>query len=140
MTIRIAIGADIQTLLLGLLLCSCASTPPAGPEKEVSVFNVFRKGGEVPPREVEGCEFLGSVSASAPAPELGSTVISNPKELLETIKSRARRKGADTAFVSLASGAVLQQELGQDQGRTLRATAFRCGDSTVPQTLGSPVR
>ena len=130
----------LLALFLGAVLCSCASTPPVDLEKEVRVFNVFRVGGEVPPREVEGCEFLGSVSASAPAPELGSTVYSDPKELLETIRSRAHRKGADTAFVSLASGVVKQQELGTDQGRTLRSTIFRCGDSTVPETLGSPVR
>lgn len=127
-------------LLAGSVLCSCASTPPVDLENAVRVYNVFRDGGEVPPREVEGCELLGSVSASAPSPELGSTVYSDPKELIETIRSRAHRKGADTAFVSLATGLVKQQELGSDQGRTLRATIFRCGDSTVPQTLGSPVR
>lgn len=130
----------LGALLLGTVLCSCASTPPADLENLVRVFNVFQGGGEALPREVEGCEFLGSVSASTPAPELNSTVISNPRELLETIRSRAHRKGADTAFVSLASGAVKQQEFGVDQGRSLRATIFRCGDSTVPQTLGSPVR
>jgi hypothetical protein len=134
------LAACFPALILSAVLCSCASAPPADLENEVHVFNVFRDGGEALPREVEGCEFLGSVSASAPAPELGSTVYSNPSELLETIRSRAHRKGADTAFVSFASGVVKQQELGADQGRTLRATIFRCGDSTVPQTLGSPVR
>ena len=131
----------LSAVLLGTVLCSCASAPPADLVNKVRVFNVFRDGSEALPRQVEGCEFLGSVSASAPSPELGSTTVySNPKELLETIRSRAHRKGADTAFVSLASGLVKQTELGTDQGRTLRSTVFRCGDSTAPQTLGAPVR
>lgn len=130
----------LGALLLSTLLGACASAPPADLENLVRVFNVYRSGGEALPREVEGCEPLGSVTASTPAPELNSTVISNPSELLETIRSRAHRKGADTAFVSIASGTVNQQVAGVDQGRTLRATIFRCGDSTIPETLGTPVR
>lgn len=130
----------LGALFLSALLCSCASTSSAELEKQVRVFNVFRTGGEALPRAVEGCEFLGSVHASTPAPELNSTVFSNPRELVETIRARAHRKGADTAFVSFASGAASQQVLGTDQGRALHSTVFRCGDSPVPQTLGSPVR
>ena len=130
----------LGALLLGAVLGSCASAPPADLENLVHVFNVYRTGGESLPREVEGCESLGSVTASAPAPELNSTVMSNPRELVETIRSRAHRKGADTAFVSIASGVANQQTAGVDQGRTLRATIFRCGDSTAPETLGTPVR
>ena len=122
-------------------LVSCASAPPSEDLKNaVRVFNVFQDGGEALPREVEGCEFLGSVSASTPSAGMTSTVYSDPSELLETIRSRAHRKGADTAFISLASGVVLQQEADKDQGRSLRATIFRCGDSTIPQTLGQLVR
>lgn len=130
----------LPVLIAMFALGSCASAPPTDLANTVRVFNVFQDGGEAPPREVEGCESLGSVSASTPSPELSGTVLSNPGELLETIRLRAHRKGADTAFISLASGVVAQQELGQDQGRSLRATILRCGDSAVPQTLGGLVR
>ncbi len=52
----------------GMLLGSCASTAPAGPESAVRVFNVYKAGGEALSVKVEGCEPLGGVSASAPAP------------------------------------------------------------------------
>lgn len=120
-------------LLTLLLLCSCASTPtPADLESLVQVFNVHQTGAEALPREVEGCEYLGNVLASAPVLENQSVSFSNPRALLETIRSRAHKKGADTAFVSLSG------RLSQD--RSLRAAIFRCGDSTRPQAVGSPVR
>ena len=126
----------LSTLLLGLLLASCASTAPADLENALRVFNVYQAGGEALPRKVEECEFLGSVSASAPIAEAGSNsvTLSNPKVLLETIRSRAHRKGADTALVSFDPGGL------QSQDPTLRATIFRCGDSPAPQKLGFLVR
>ena len=132
---------------LGFLLSSCASTAPADLEKLVRVFNVHQTGGEVIPREVEGCESLGVVVASAPTPDEASAItLSDPRMLLETIRARAHNKGADTAFVSIAtgilsnpgSGGVLSSGTVSD-GR-LRATIFRCGDSPGPQALGSPIR
>lgn len=121
--------------LLGVLLGSCASSAvPADIENLVRVFNVYQTGGEALPREVEDCEYLGSVSASAPTSQGGSMVFTDPKILLETIRSRAYRKGADTAFVSV------EPRLLQYNESTLRATVFRCGDSMGPQKVGSPIR
>lgn len=121
--------------LLGLLLSSCASSPaPADLETLVRVFNVHQTGQEALPREVEGCDYLGGVSASIMAPEAGSITFTDPKPLLEVIRSRAHRKGADTAFVSMEPGRL------RSDGSALRATVFRCGDSTGPQTVGSLVR
>jgi hypothetical protein len=123
-------------LLLGLLLSSCASTAPVDLENAVRVFNVYQAGGEALPRKVEDCEFIGSASASAPMTDASSGSISftDPKALLETIRSRAYRKGADTAFVSFDPKGL------QLQDPTLRATIFRCGESTAPQKLGFLVR
>lgn len=123
----------LSVFLAGALLSSCASAPAAD-QAPVRIFNVHKTGGEALPKEVEGCEALGSVRASTSDPE-ASNVVSfvGPQALLDPIRSRARRKGADTAFVSFES-----EGLQVDQP-TLRATVFRCGDSTVPQTLGSPV-
>lgn len=120
--------------LLGLLLCSCASMPPADLKAAVRVLNVYRTGQEALPRLIDGCAFLGSVSASVPEAQANSitTGVYDPTPLLETIRSRAHRKGADTAFVSIGS-------LQQDE-RTLRATIFHCGESQIPVTLGVPVR
>lgn len=118
---------------LGLLLGSCASTAPADPEKVVRVYDVYRDGREALPREVEGCEYLGGVSASAPAPEASGVAFSSPSALLETLRSRARGKGADTAFVSLEPGLL------KSGGPTLRATIFTCGDSTGPERIGSKI-
>lgn len=123
----------LSVLLTGALLSSCASAPAAD-LAAVRVFNVHQNGGEAVPQDIEGCEALGSVSASAPSPEMGSVTFVDPKSLIETIRARALRKGADTAFVALEPGSL------QGGRSTLRATIFRCGDSTVPQTLGSPVR
>jgi hypothetical protein len=134
---------------LGLLLSSCASTPPADLEKLVRVFNVHRAGGEALPREIEGCEPLGVVVASAPAPEAANvTTLTDPTGLVETIRARAHRKGADTAFVFIATGVVSNPSrpggplstVTVSDGNSLRATIFRCGDSPGPQALGSPIR
>jgi hypothetical protein len=124
----------LSAFLAGSLLSSCASAPAAD-QAPVQIFNVHKTGGEALPEEVEGCEPLGSVRASTSEPEASNVVsLAGPQALLETIRSRARRKGADTAFVSFDPKGV---QVGQS---SLRATVFRCGDSTVPQTLGSPVR
>lgn len=134
---------------LGFLLSSCASTPPADLKKLVRVFNVYQSGGEALPREVEGCEPLGVVVASAPAsdPAYGKTLM-DPAGLVETIRARAHGKGADTAFVALATGIVSNPSrpggplatVTVSDGSSLRATIFRCGDSPGPQALGSPIR
>jgi hypothetical protein len=127
--------SPLLVILLGILLSSCASSPtPADLENLVHVFNVYQTGQEALPREVEGCEYLGGVSASIMAPEAGSVAFVDPKPLLEVIRSRAHWKGADTAFVSMEPGRL------RSDGSALRATVFRCGDSTGPQTVGSPVR
>lgn len=134
---------------LGFLLSSCASTPPADLEKSVRVFNIYKTGGEVLPREVEGCESLGVVVASSPLPEAANvTTLTDPKMLLETIRARAHRKDADTAFVSIANGISVNPSGSGgpvssgaiSDGRSLRATIFRCGDSPGPQAFGSPIR
>ena len=125
----------LSAALLCILLGSCASsTAPADLEKLVRVFNVHQTGGEALPRQVEGCEYLGGVSASILVPEGGSIAFADPKPLLETIRSRAYRKNADTAFVSMEPGRL------RADGGSLRATIFRCGDSTGPQAMGSLVR
>lgn len=139
----------LGTISLVSLLSSCASTPSAELEKLVRVFNVHQTGGEALPREVEGCETLGVVVASSPTPEAANvTTLADPKMLLETIRARAHRKGADTAFVSIAtesltdprgSGGPVSSGTVSDE-RRLRATIFRCGDSPRPQALGSPIR
>ena len=124
----------LPLVLAGALLSSCASAPAAD-QAPVRIFNVHKTGGEALPQEVEGCEALGSVRASSSEPEASNVVsFAGPQALFETIRARAGRKGADTAFVSFEPEAV---QVGQP---SLRATVFRCGDSTVPQTLGSPVR
>jgi len=114
------LASILWTILLGFLLSSCASTIPADLEKLVRVFNVQQTGGETLPRKVEGCDPLGVVVASAPTPEEANvTTLSDPRVLLETIRARAHNKGADTAFVSIATG---------------------IHDSPGQQALGSPIR
>jgi hypothetical protein len=95
---------------------------------------VYQTGQEALPRQVEECAFLGSVSASVPEPQANSitTGLYDPTPLLETIRSRAHRKGADTVYVSIVS-------MQQDES-TLRATIFHCGESQIPMKLGIPVR
>jgi len=87
--------------------------------------------------------------ASAPAPEAANvTTLTDPTGLLETIRARAHRKGADTAFVSIATGVVTNPSrpggplstVAVSDGSSLRATIFHCGDSPGPQALGSPIR
>jgi len=107
---------------------------PASREGEVLVFNTFRTGGEAPPRALEGCEFLGPVSATVPEVQGQSIGIFNPAALLPTIRGLAARKSADTVLVAFAPGA---SEYGR---RTLRGTAFRCGDHPLPAELGEPLR
>lgn len=110
-------------------------TRPDDKEDEVFVFNVYRTGGEALPRTLDGCDFLGSVSATVPEVETSqSTGIFNPGVLLPTIRDRAARKSANTVVVSFGPGAA---EYGR---RTLRGTAFRCGNQPLPPELGEPLR
>jgi len=150
MPVRRNLASTLWTVSLGLLLCSCASTAPADLYKVVRVYNVYRVGGEELPRKIEGCEYVDVVVATAPNPdEANSATFSDPMVLLETIRARAHSKGADTAFVSIAtpivknpnpsvgplpSGTTISDE------RRLRATVFRCGDSPGPQAIGSLLR
>jgi hypothetical protein len=136
------------SVLLGFLLSSCASTAPADLEKLVRVFNVYRIGGEELPRKVDGCEYVDVVSASAPTLERDNSItLSDPKVILETIRARAHSKGADTAFVSIATPIVKNPNglVGPlapgtvSDTRKLRATIFRCGDSSALQAFGSPL-
>jgi TonB family protein len=110
-------------------------TRPADKMDEVFVFNVYRTGGEKLPRTLDGCEFLSSVSATVPEIETAQSIgIFNPSVLLPTIKARAARKSANTVVVSFVPGA---SEFGR---RTLRGTAFRCGNQPLPPELGEPLR
>src|SRR5436305_1956805 len=52
-----------------LLERSAGWTRPADKQDEVFVFNVHRTGGEALPQALEGCDFLGSVSATVPEVE-----------------------------------------------------------------------
>lgn len=113
--------------------CGTTSTTSAPPSSEpVKFYNAFRTGSETLPTAIEGCESLGSVSASAPE-VAGNTGFNDPKPLLETLDLRARRKGADTGVVLLEPGLL------QGGGRTLRATIFRCGGHPVPPEVGTPL-
>jgi hypothetical protein len=113
--------------------CGTTSTAPAAPASEpVKFYNAFRTGSEALPTAIEGCESLGSISASAPE-VAGNTGFSDPKPLLETLDLRARRKGADTGVVLLEAGRL------QGGGQTLRAAIFRCGDYPVPPEVGTPL-
>jgi TonB family protein len=108
---------------------------PADHKDEVFVFNVYRTGAEVLPKTIDGCNSLGSVYATVPEVEVaGSIGLFDPSVLLPTIKARAAHKSANTVVVSFAPGA---SESGR---RTLRGTAFRCGDQPLPPELGEPLR
>jgi hypothetical protein len=131
----------LLSTLAAALLGGCATT--AGPTDgsavspdEVRVFNVNRTGGETPPRTLDGCEALGSVSATVPETEMQAHSIGvfDPSVLLPTIRARAARKSADTVVVSFAPG------LSESGRRTLRGNAFRCGDRPLPPELGQPLR
>ena len=108
-------------------------TRPADNKDEVFVFNIYRAGAEAPPKALDGCDSLGSVSATVPE-AAGSIGIFNPSVLLPTIKARAARKSANTVVVSFAPGAA-------QYGRpTMRGTAFRCGNQPLPPELGEPLK
>lgn len=106
-------------------------TRPAGREDEVFVFDVYRGGAEAPPRTLNGCDFLGYVSATVPAVTGG---LLDPTALLPTIRARAARKAANTVVLSIGPGVL---ESGKP---TLRGTAFRCGNQPLPPELGEPLR
>jgi TonB family protein len=108
-------------------------TRPDGKMNEVFVFNVYRTGAESLPKKLAGCDSLGSVSATLPE-VAGSIGLFDPSVLLPTIKARAERKSANTLVVSFVPGA---SEYGR---RTLRGTAFRCGNEPLPPELGEPLR
>lgn len=110
-------------------------TRPAGKEDEIFVFNVYRTGAETLPRALAGCGFLGVVSATIPEVDSSQSIgLFDPAALLPTIRARAARKSANTVVVSFAPG---PSEYGR---RTLRGTAFRCGDQPLPPELGKPLR
>lgn len=114
--------------------CGTTSTTSAPPTSEpVKFYNAFRTGSEALPTAIEGCESLGSISATAPE-VAGNIGFTDPQPLLETLDLRARRKGADTGVVLLETGRL------QGGGRTLRATIFRCGGHPVPAEVGTPLR
>ena len=146
---RRILRAGAIALLFGPLLWSCASTPPVDLKAAVRVLNVYRTGQEALPRQVAGCEFLGTASASVPEAQANSitTGFYDPTPLLETIRSRAHRKGADTAFVSIAPPVRPDGRAPYPPGadrlqldeRSLRATIFHCGESQSPMALGVPV-
>ncbi len=108
-------------------------TRPVEEKDEVLVFNVYRTGGEALPRALDGCDFLGTVTATVPEVGGASIGIFNPSVLLPSIRARAARKSANTVVVSFAPGA---SESGR---RTLRGTVFRCGNQPLPAELGEPL-
>jgi hypothetical protein len=110
----------------------CASTPAKSTAEPVRFYDAYRQGTEALPARIEGCQPLGSVSASVPELEGGAGFF-DPQPLLETLDARARRKGADTAVVLLEPGHL------QRGSRTLRATVFHCGDQPVPAGIGFPL-
>jgi hypothetical protein len=126
----------LLSILIAALLSGCVTTAhPADRKDEVLVFNIYRTGAEAPPRTLDGCDFLGSVSATFPEVERAQrTRIFDPTVLLPTIRARAARKSANTVVVSFARG---PEEYGR---RTLRGTAFRCGNQPLPPELGEPLR
>lgn len=110
-------------------------TRPDDQPDEVFVFNIYRTGSESLPRTLDGCDYRGSVSASAPGIETSQSIsLFNPNALLPTIKAQAARKSADTVVVSFAPG---PSEYGRSR---LRGNAFRCGSQTLPPELGEPLR
>lgn len=115
------------------LLASCASTGSENLGTEVRVFNIYRTGAEVPPEALEGCDPLGTVSATAPEYQAQGAGFFDPQGLLPTLRARAARKSADVVVVSFNPG-VLEHER-----RTLRGKTFRCGDA-VPPEWGEPLR
>ena len=115
--------------------CGTTSATSARPTSEpVKFYNAFRSGSEALPTAIEGCESLGSISATAPDVAGNVTTgFNDPAPLLETLDLRARRKGADTGVVLIGQGTL------QRDSRTLRATIFRCGDHPVPSEVGMPL-
>lgn len=107
---------------------------PADRKDEVFVFNVYRTGAEALPRSLDGCDFLGSVSATVPEVQAQSIGLFDPSVLLPTIRARAVRKSANIVVVSFAPG---PSEYGR---RTLHGIAFRCGNQPLPPELGDPLR
>ena len=128
LTTRRGIGVPPRQLSEG----SVGWTRPADQKDEVFVFNIYRTGGEALPKKIDGCDSLGSVSATVPE-VAGSIGLFDPSVLLPTIKARAARKSANTVVVSFVRGA---SESGR---RTLRGTAFRCGSQPLPPELGEPL-
>lgn len=121
-------------VLPAFLFLGCGTTSATPTSEPVKFYNAFRTGSETLPTAIEGCESLGTVSASAPEVAGGTTAAFNdPKPLLETLDLRARRKGADTGVVLLEPGLL------QGGSRTLRAAIFRCGDHPVPAEVGTPL-
>src|SRR5215216_7685228 len=135
LTVTIEVSRGVGAPPKQLLERSVGWTRPADQKDEVFVFNVYRTGGETLPRALDGCDFLGSVSATVPEIETSQSIgIFDPSVLLPTIRARAVRKSANTVVVSFAPRA---SEYGR---RTLRGTAFRCGDQPLPPELGEPLR
>lgn len=124
----------LQLAAMAALLASCASTGPETPGTEVRVFNVYRTGGEVPPETLEGCDPLGTVSATAPEYQAQGAGFFDPAGLLPTLRARAARKSADVVVVSFTPNAL------EHERRTLRGKAFRCGAHAAPAELGEPLR
>lgn len=121
-------------VLPAFLFLGCGTTSATPASEPVKFYNAFRTGSEALPTAIEGCESLGSVSASAPEVTGGTTgAFNDPKPLLETLDLRARRKGADTGVVLIGPGIL------QGGSRILRATIFRCSDHPVPPEVGTPL-
>jgi hypothetical protein len=113
----------IENRLLALLLvflAGCASSAAKVDWRSVEARNVYRDGSEAVPSELEGCEFLGRVSASAPEMSRSSAVFNDPSVLLETLQKMAANKGGNVLLYSLPPRPL------QYGGRTLAGKAFKC--------------
>jgi hypothetical protein len=118
--------------VIAMLLFGCASAP--GPDSSFKFYNAYRVGNEALPTAIDGCESLGTVNASIPEPPGTSVGFYDPKSLLETLRAKATRKGADTGVVLLPPKHL------QRDSRSLRASVFKCGTAKLPEELGPPIR
>ena len=115
---------SLLTLVPVLVVTACASAPASRPTTEVRAFNAFATGQEEPPEAISGCERRGVVAATGTAAP-GSYSSATALSLVETLRSKARRLGANTLVVSY--GAPTSSFSSQsDEGTRLRGVAFLC--------------
>jgi hypothetical protein len=124
-------------VLPAFLFLGCGTTSAKPSSEPVKFYNAFRTGSETQtlPTAIDGCESLGSITASTPELEmsLGADERATLDYLLATLDLHARRRGADIGVVLIELWVHFQGQ------RTLRANLFRCGDHPVPPEMGMPI-